>query len=98
MLKPIYRADHVGSLLRSEIVQKARKEYFTNKSIGIEELTNIEDNAIHELIKMQEETGLMVVTDGEQRRSFFGITILWDNYRVLKWKKGIPTKAFNLQV
>ena len=71
MVKPIYRADHVGSLLRSEIVQKTRKEYFTNKSIGIEELTNIEDNAIHELIKMQEETGLMVATDLEQRRSFW---------------------------
>ncbi len=72
MSKPPFRADHVGSLLRSQNVADARKRFFTaNPDITAEELAAVEDQAIIELIKMQEDAGLQAVTDGEQRRSFW---------------------------
>jgi len=69
--KPPYRADHVGSLLRPEPVKEARKKFFEDKSISAEELKAVEDAAIIDLIKMQEDVGLPVVTDGETRRAYW---------------------------
>lgn len=69
--KPPYRADHVGSLLRPDSVHKARKAYFENKSISAEELKEVEDAAIRDIIKTQEDAGLLAVTDGEQRRAYW---------------------------
>ncbi|WP_346893760.1 5-methyltetrahydropteroyltriglutamate--homocysteine S-methyltransferase [uncultured Roseibium sp.] len=75
MTKPVtgapYRADHVGSLLRSDAVKAARKGYFEDKTVTAEELKAAEDAAIVDVIKMQEEVGLKAVTDGEIRRSFW---------------------------
>ncbi len=68
---PPYRADHVGSLLRPQSVKKARHQFYDEKSIGREELTAVEDQAILEVIRLQENVGLPVVTDGELRRSFW---------------------------
>ena len=69
--KFLTRADHVGSLLRPGMVKKARQKFFDEKTITQEELKKIEDRAIHDLIEMQEEIGLDIVTDGEARRSFW---------------------------
>ncbi|MEX0347504.1 MAG: 5-methyltetrahydropteroyltriglutamate--homocysteine S-methyltransferase [Rhizobiaceae bacterium] len=69
--KPPFRADHVGSLLRPQSVVEARKKHFEDRSISADELRLVEDAAIPELIRMQEEVGLKAVTDGEARRSFW---------------------------
>lgn len=71
ILTPPYRADHVGSLLRPAEVTEARRKFYNEQSIAFEELTAIEDQAIINAVKMQEEIGLKVVTDGEIRRSFW---------------------------
>jgi len=68
---PPFRADHVGSLLRPQSVVAARKQHFQDKTLSAEGLTSVEDAAIPDLIKMQEEVGLKAVTDGEARRSFW---------------------------
>ncbi|WP_010140321.1 5-methyltetrahydropteroyltriglutamate--homocysteine S-methyltransferase [Oceanicola sp. S124] len=65
-LKPPFRADHVGSLLRPTAIAEARKAGVTGAA-----LKEIEDREIPALIKMQEEVGLKVVTDGEARRAFW---------------------------
>ncbi len=66
------RVDHVGSLLRPRSVTEARKNLFGGQpSISAEELTTVEDTAIVEAIRMQEDLGLPVVTDGEFRRYFW---------------------------
>ena len=70
-LKPPFRADHVGSLLRPASIVEARKKFYQDKSIDAAELKAVEDAAIPELIKMQEDVGLKAVTDGEARRSFW---------------------------
>lgn len=65
-LKPPFRADHVGSLLRPKAIADARKAGITGDA-----LREIEDREIPAMIKMQEEVGLKVVTDGEARRAFW---------------------------
>ena len=69
--KPPYRADVVGSFLRPESVQKARRAHFEDKRLGAEELAEVEDEAIRDVIHMQENAGLLAVTDGEFRRSWW---------------------------
>jgi len=59
---PPYRADHVGSLLRP----KKLREAFRNLSAG--ELRAVQDECIREVVKLQKDCGLEVVTDGEFRR------------------------------
>lgn len=61
------RAETVGSLLRPETVLRARKE-FAHGAIDSDELRTVLDGAAREAIRMQEEAGLDVITDGEMRR------------------------------
>ena len=67
---PPFRADHVGSLLRPPAVAAARKALSAGSG-SREALTEAEDAGIRDAIRMQEEIGLNVVTDGEYRRSFW---------------------------
>ncbi len=69
--KPLFRADHVGSLLRPLTIKDARKMHFEDKTASINELKSIEDNEIKKVINFQESLGFKVVTDGEFRRSFW---------------------------
>jgi 5-methyltetrahydropteroyltriglutamate--homocysteine methyltransferase len=66
--KPPFRADHVGSLLRSTALKEARGKRERGE-IGRDELTEVEDREIEALIKKQEAAGLKSVTDGEYRRA-----------------------------
>jgi len=68
---PPFRADHVGSLLRPQSVVAARKATLQDKTMSAQELRAVEDAAIIEAIRMQEDIGLRAVTDGEYRRSFW---------------------------
>ena len=71
---PPFRAEHVGSLLRPEKLLKARAAAEGDQykkasgSLAHAELKDIEDEAIREAVRLQEEVGLQVVTDGEFRR------------------------------
>ena len=50
MEKVLLRADHVGSLLRSDQVKIARKSFYEKHTIDKAELTEIEDKSIKALI------------------------------------------------
>jgi 5-methyltetrahydropteroyltriglutamate--homocysteine methyltransferase len=65
--KPPFRADHVGSLIRPDTLIDARKAAEA-KTIGAAELRTIQQNAIRDVVRMQEEVGFKVVTDGEYNR------------------------------
>ncbi|MDH4072104.1 MAG: 5-methyltetrahydropteroyltriglutamate--homocysteine S-methyltransferase [Gammaproteobacteria bacterium] len=71
-----FRADHVGSLLRPAAVHNARIKYHAEQ-LGPDgfhttaALTAVENEAIKEVVAMQESVGLKAVTDGELRRSFW---------------------------
>jgi 5-methyltetrahydropteroyltriglutamate--homocysteine methyltransferase len=65
--KPPFRADHVGSLLRPPELLKARADHAAGR-IDDAELHRVEDAAIQDVIKMQQDVGLSDATDGEFRR------------------------------
>ena len=64
------RNDIVGSLLRPAALKEARARY-DEGGLGLPELRQIEDHAIGEAVRLQEQVGLAVVTDGEYRRLNF---------------------------
>lgn len=72
---PPFRADHVGSLLRPRYLLDARAAA-ANGSMSAAQLREVEDRAISEAIKLQEDVGLESVTDGEFRRTYFHIDFL----------------------
>src|SRR3979490_2608803 len=66
--KPPFRADHVGSLLRSAMLKEARAKRERDE-IGADALHAVEDREIAALIEKQEAAGLKSITDGEYRRA-----------------------------
>ena len=66
--KPPFRADHVGSLLRPPKLLRARDDSARGR-ISADELRAVENGAIRDAVRMQEEVGLQSATDGELRRS-----------------------------
>jgi 5-methyltetrahydropteroyltriglutamate--homocysteine methyltransferase len=74
-VRPPFRADHVGSLLRPPELKQAR-EQFKNQKIPAEKLKEAEDRAIRKAVALQESAGLESVTDGEFRRSFWHVDFL----------------------
>ena len=73
---PPFRADHVGSFLRPKDLLDAREAFFVKKSITAEQLRAVEDKAITEIVKFQQDVGLQSITDGEFRRTYFHIDFL----------------------
>ena len=72
---PPFRADHVGSLLRTAPLKEARARREKNE-ISAAELKEAEDRAISAVISRQEDIGLRAVTDGEFRRAFWNYDFL----------------------
>ena len=72
---PPFRADHVGSFLRSAALKDARAKRERNE-ITAEQLKAIEDREIDGIIKKQEAAGLKSITDGEYRRAFWNYDFL----------------------
>jgi 5-methyltetrahydropteroyltriglutamate--homocysteine methyltransferase len=70
--RPPFRADHVGSLLRPKELRDAFKQH-AGKQIDDTEFRRIQDACIRHVVRLQEQAGLEVVTDGEFRRgSYWG--------------------------
>jgi len=72
---PPFRADHVGSFLRPPELLAAREQFRTGK-LSREGLRDAENTAIRDVVRMQEESGLQGITDGEYRRTYFHIDFL----------------------
>jgi len=75
-IKPPFRADHVGSLLRPPALLRAREDAAAGR-ITPDELHTVEDEAIAEAIRMQQEVGLQGVTDGEFRRGSWHMDFIY---------------------
>lgn len=68
--KPPFRADMVGSLLRTAPVKEVRASHEAGK-LSDAELKAIEDREIVKIVRKQQEVGLKLATDGEFRRSWW---------------------------
>jgi 5-methyltetrahydropteroyltriglutamate--homocysteine methyltransferase len=89
-IKPPFRADHVGSLLRTAPLKDAR-EKAARGAITASQLKAVEDQEIPKIIRKQEEIGLKLATDGEFRRAwwhfdFFGML---DGVEIIELDHGI---------
>jgi len=74
---PLHRADHIGSLLRPK---KLREAFRT----GIE-LKKVQDDAVREVVQLQRDCGLEVITDGEFRRFSY-----WEKF--VRLTRGLEVK------
>lgn len=84
------RNDVVGSLLRPLALKEARRRY-DGGAIPIEELRALEDEFIRGAVRVQEQVGLSVVTDGEYRRLNFQDSF---GESVAGYDTGTPTLDF----
>ena len=69
------RYDHVGSFLRPGYLLEARARKAKGE-IDAAALREVEDRAITEIVRFQEEVGIKAITDGEYRRTYFHIDFL----------------------
>jgi 5-methyltetrahydropteroyltriglutamate--homocysteine methyltransferase len=74
--RPPFRADHVGSLLRPPEVLRAREDLAAGR-IGADDLRQVEDAAIREVVRRQQEVGLRAATDGEFRRESWHMDFIY---------------------
>jgi 5-methyltetrahydropteroyltriglutamate--homocysteine methyltransferase len=66
-ITPPFRADHVGSLIRPDTLIKAR-EAAEKGEMTAAELARIQHEAIRDIVRLQQEAGLKLATDGEYNR------------------------------
>jgi methionine synthase II (cobalamin-independent) len=70
--RPPFRADHVGSLLRPQTLRQAFRRHGAGE-LGDIEFARLQDQCIKDIVALQQDAGLQVVTDGEFRRgSYWG--------------------------
>ena len=79
-----YRADHIGSLLRPKNLRDAFRA-FSEKKISEKEFRGIQDAAIQDVVKLQRDCGLEVLTDGEFRRVSY-----WEKF--VRLTKGLEVR------
>ncbi len=68
--RPPFRADHIGSLLRPPKLRQAFREHAEGR-LPEAGFRAIQDQAIREVVQLQEDCGLQVATDGEFRRTSY---------------------------
>jgi 5-methyltetrahydropteroyltriglutamate--homocysteine methyltransferase len=67
---PPFRAEHIGSLLRPAALLSARQAAAEGR-LSTDALRAEEDRHIRDAVRLQEDVGLEVVTDGEYRRGIY---------------------------
>ncbi len=81
---PPYRADHVGSLLRPRKLREAFRNHASGE-LPDDAFRAAQDDAIRDVVKLQEECGLEVVNDGEFRRISY-----WEKF--VRLTRGLEVK------
>jgi 5-methyltetrahydropteroyltriglutamate--homocysteine methyltransferase len=91
---PPFRADHVGSLLRPDRLLWARDDFAAGR-LPAGELRAVEDEAIADVVRMQEEIGLQSATDGEFRRASWHMDFIYSLGGVSKAPGNMAVKFRN---
>jgi len=92
--KPPFRADHVGSLIRTQALVDARARREAGE-ISRDELIEVQHAAIREVVKLQEDIGLHSVTDGEYNRGGWHTDFLLSFANVVSEPSRLPTTFHN---
>jgi methionine synthase II (cobalamin-independent) len=91
---PPFRADHVGSLLRPPEVMTARAQRAAGE-ISADDLRAVEDQAITDVVRMQEDVGLQSATDGEFRRTSWHMDFIYQIGGIHQADENLTVKFFN---
>ncbi len=91
--RPPFRADHVGSLLRPAALHRARADFAAGK-ITAGGLRAVEDDAIRDAVRLQEDAGLRSATDGEFRREQWHSDFLHAIPGIRKGALGAPLPVY----
>ncbi|MGE3710196.1 MAG: 5-methyltetrahydropteroyltriglutamate--homocysteine S-methyltransferase [Hyphomicrobiaceae bacterium] len=91
--KPPFRAEHVGSLIRPDSLIKARQAVEDSPTPQNKaELAGIQQEAIRDVVAMQQDLGLSVVTDGEYNRFSWQRDFLLKIENVVNAPSKVPVK------
>lgn len=90
----VFRAEHVGSFLRPRPLLEAR-EKFRAGEISAADLRAVENEAILQVVRFQEDLGLRSITDGEFRRTYFHVDFL-TQLQGVEVKGGLTVKFHNV--
>ncbi len=90
---PPFRADHVGSLLRPAVLHEARADFAVGR-ITADVLRGVEDGAIRDAVRLQEDAGLQLATDGEFRREQWHADFLYAIGGIDKGALGAPLPVY----
>jgi 5-methyltetrahydropteroyltriglutamate--homocysteine methyltransferase len=93
---PPFRADHVGSLLRPRLLLDARADHAAGR-ISDEQLRQAEDDAIKDVVQLQQDAGLRTVTDGEFRRTSWHMDFIYQLEGVRRTDEKIEVHFQNAQ-
>jgi 5-methyltetrahydropteroyltriglutamate--homocysteine methyltransferase len=91
---PPFRADHVGSLLRPPDLLAARADFAAGR-IPAEKLRAVEDEAIADVVTMQQDAGLQSATDGEFRRASWHMDFIYQIGGIAKAPGNLAVKFHN---
>ena len=94
--RPPFRADHVGSLLRPPQLLQARAD-FADGRLDADGLREAEDEAIREIVAMQDGVGLQSATDGEFRRESWHMDFIYQLDGITKEPGEMKIKFHNEQ-
>ena len=94
--RPPFRADHVGSLLRPPQLLQARAD-FADGRLDADGLREAEDEAIREIVAIQEGVGLQSATDGEFRRESWHMDFIYQLDGITKEPGEMKIKFHNEQ-
>ena len=85
-MSPPFRADHVGSLIRPQALIEAREEAESGGDRA--SLKRVQEQANRDVVAMQQDIGLKLVTDGEYNRGAWHRDFLlrFDNVRLIPSK------------
>src|SRR5713101_3183807 len=83
-MTPPFRADHIGSLLRPKKLREAFRKHASGEMQEVQ-FRAAQDDAIRDVVRLQEDCGLEVVTDGEFRRVSY-----WEKF--VRLTKGLVLK------
>lgn len=92
--RPPFRADHVGSLLRPAYLSEAREQLAAG-TIDADAFDEVADRAVKEIIALQEDVGLLGITDGEARRDTWHMDYIYQIGGITKRDSDMTVRFHN---
>lgn len=92
--RPPFRADHVGSLLRPAYLSGAREQLAAG-TIDAAAFDEVADRAVKEIIQLQEDVGLLGITDGEARRDTWHMDYIYQIGGITKRDSDMKVRFHN---